>query len=458
MHAAAAETHTQQLTNGGHPGAPVPIDFVPESFSFRARVAALDPLPPAVDVNKTVRTLFEWGWGQKAGETRGYTWGQQCNFTRNTTGAKWASSYPNTYGLPKQFNRGGPPWVPKFENTVLVTHLFFCHLGSLPCNLNRFPNSTCKLDGNQTTSVELQVELEDQSFQLSATLKWGAEEGSCDDLGIVVGQTTSTGAHFVETFQTYNARRYWASFDELPTPKLPRKLPKKLAIMDRLMSSDGDLQAMRDTMQAAHRLGLHGVGGSAPAWLQRQEVGYALTSSSSDVALFEYAPYAPNTSPSRHCANLSAWAKTVVAGPIKEGFQRDEVRNIPIHDEPGFSVPRDLPPVGNESFTTVSIRWVEYLKGQGLSPRKLGADSWADVAPSMAGWNSDASLEARRLYYHSLRFTSLDSSRYLAKATHAVEKELVSEATIYVNWNNSEAATFCIDKLAIKQINAYHRA
>ena len=72
---AAVATRRQQLMSGGHPGAPVPIDFVPESFIFRARVAALSPAP-AGDANKTVRTLLEWGWGNKAGETRGYGWGE----------------------------------------------------------------------------------------------------------------------------------------------------------------------------------------------------------------------------------------------------------------------------------------------------------------------------------------------------------------------------------------------
>ena len=438
----------------GHPGAPPSIDFVPESFSFRARVAALKPAPVAADVNKTVRTLMEWGWGEKAGETRGYGWSEECTWARNKTGAKWAKDYPNNYGLPMQFNRGGPPWTPRFEDTVLVTHLFFCHLGAFPCtatgNLQRSQNSTCVLDSNQTTTVEVHVQLEGRTFELGATLKWGAEEGKCDDLGIVVGRTTSTGAHFVETFQQYNARKYWPAFDALPAP---RSAPKILPIMDGFRTSDDDLQAMRDAMQASRRLGLHGVGGTAPAFVQRQEVGYALTAAEAGVALFDYAPYAPNTSPSRHCANLSAWAQAAVAALLKSGFQRDEIRSNPIHDEPGFSVPRDFPPVGNASFSEVSARWVAYLQDQGLSPSELGSGSWAGVKPSMVGWNAGASLEARRLYYHSLRFVSLDSSRYLAKATRALEGELVPEAIIYVNWNNMAAHWYFPEANGTGQLN-----
>ena len=447
-----SSSHRQQFTDTGHPGAPVPIDFVPESFSFRARVAALSPAPKVpADVNTTVRTLMEWGWGEKAGEARGFSWGAEYNFTRNGTGAKWAKSYPNNYGLPKQFNRGGPPWTPKFEDTVLVTHLYICHIGDFPCNLGRYPNSTCVLDSNQTTTVELQLQLEDHSFELSATLKWGGlEGGGCDNLGIVVGQETSTKAHFVETFQQYNARRYWPAFNSLPAP---RSAPKQLAIMDGFRTYDDDLQAMRDAMQASKKLGLHGVETTAPAFVQRQEVGYALTAAGSDVALFEYAPYAPNTSPSRHCANLSDWAKTAAATQLKNGFKHDEIRNTPIHDEPGFSVPRDFPPVGNASLPELSSRWVTYLKERGLTPKKLGAGSWADVRPSMEGWNSDAPVEARRLYYHSLRFVSWDSSRYLATATRALEAELVPEATIYVNWNNMAAHWYFPDANGTGQLN-----
>ena len=58
----------------------VPLDFVPR-FSFAARVAALDP-PPAEE--KHVRTIMEWGWGQRAGETVGFAWGERDNFTNAT--------------------------------------------------------------------------------------------------------------------------------------------------------------------------------------------------------------------------------------------------------------------------------------------------------------------------------------------------------------------------------------
>ena len=107
------------------------------------------------------------------------------------------------------------------------------------------------------------------------------------------------------------------------------------------------------------------------------------------------------------------------------GFEGDEIRNTPIHDEPAMSIPRDFPPVGNPSFPDVSARWVKYLVDRGLTPAELGAPSWSGVKPdAAAGYNTGSSLVARRLYYHSVRFVAWDSSRYLAQATRNLESLL----------------------------------
>ena len=175
----------------------VPIDFVPE-FSFTVRVVEMQP-PPA-DATK-VSTLFEWGWGQAAGEVRGYATSSLQNFTRAKTGTKWAGSYPNTYGLKPQYqlDRWGG------DDQVLVTHLFVCHIGTEPShNVSLRPP-------NQTTTVEMNLTLGGKTLTLGGTLEWGGEEGYCDDLGIVVGKHKSSGAHFVETFREFNARKYCES-------------------------------------------------------------------------------------------------------------------------------------------------------------------------------------------------------------------------------------------------------
>ena len=414
------------------PPALIPLDFVPD-FSFRTRVTALDPTPAPGTANTSVLTVFVWGWGQQQSQTVGIgAWGPECSFTRNVTGAYWAAGYPNTFGLRAALHH------PSDEETVLITHLFVCHGGT-------FPPATVRRDPNQTTTVEVEVTLDGTISTLRATLKWGAEGTSaplhCDDLGIVVGQKTKTGEHFVETFQQYNTRKYWPSFDALPPPQ---SSPTKFALMDGFRTGDCDLQATRDALRATKKLGLHGsqFGGSAvigsdvpggSAWLQKQEVGYALTAGSGNVALLDYAAGAP----AAHCANLTAWAHSVVDPLLALGFEGDEIRNTPIHDEPAMSIPRDFPPVGNPSFPDVSARWVKYLVDRGLTPAELGAPSWSDVKPdAAAGYNTGSSLVARRLYYHSVRFVAWDSSRYLAQATRNLESLLAPEATIYVNWNN----------------------
>jgi hypothetical protein len=103
-------------------------------------------------------------------------------------------------------------------------------------------------------------------------------------------------------------------------------------------------------------------------------------------------------------------------------------------------IPRDLPPVGNVSFLGVTTEWVAYLRDTcGLTPAQLGATSWTAVLPSTVGGMPGASLEQRRLYYHSLRFVSWSSSRYIAQATKDLEAELEPGAAIYINWNNMGA-------------------
>ena len=250
------------------PPAPVPLDFVPE-FSYRARVVALDPPPPTEGDPKKksdVRTIFEWGWGQRAGETVGIgSWGATSNFTRNGTAAKWAKSYPNTYGLQPRYFTGKHE-----DDQVLVTHLFVCHEGTWPSR-----NDSLR-DSNQTTDVEVEVTLsgaEAPPFTLGGVLVWGNEEGACDDLGIVVGQHKSTGKHFVETFAQYNRRRYWGVFEALPAPRPGARLPTQFPIMDSFRTDDGDIQASRDALRASAKLGLHGLSFSGPAWLQDQELG-----------------------------------------------------------------------------------------------------------------------------------------------------------------------------------------
>ena len=316
----------------------VPLDFVPH-FSFAARVAALDP-PPAEE--KEVRTIMEWGWGQRAGETVGFAWGARDNFT-NATAEKWAKSYPNSFGLRPQYFTGK-----RGDDEVLVTHLYFCHIGTFPSR-----NDTERA-ANQTTAVELSITLEGVTSTIAADLLWGGEEGSCDDLGVVVGRRKSTGKHFVESFRDYNNRRYWEAFEALPQPRTP---PKKFPILDSFRTGDGDIHALRDALRASKRLGLHGVSSGGPAWLQRQELGYALTAGGAEVALEEWSPVAPDIGAKRKQDNLTAWAAATASSTMQRGFARSEIQSTPIHDEPGMRIPDDLPPVGNASFADVTRSW-----------------------------------------------------------------------------------------------------
>eukprot|EP01052_Picozoa_sp_SAG31_P052250 SAG31_NODE_12813_length_914_cov_1.541104_1_plen_237_part_10 len=190
------------------PPPPIPIaDFVPEYFTFTARVSGMAP-PPVNPTN--VRTVVEWGWGQvpygAPGTTVGFRPSQPVNFTRARTGAYWARTYPNTYGLLPQYFLGH-----QGADSFLVTRLFFCHVGLEP---SRDPAIR---PANQTTEVEVNVTLSDgEKLQLTGVLMWAGLQagggGACDGLGILIGKRRTTGKYFLETFREYNARRYWPAF------------------------------------------------------------------------------------------------------------------------------------------------------------------------------------------------------------------------------------------------------
>lgn len=218
----------------------------------------------------------------------------------------------------------------------------------------------------------------------------------------------------------------------LPEPKSPIK---HFAIMDSFGTADGDLGAKRDALWAAGRLGLHGVLSGAPAWLAEEELGYTLCTAGDEVGNFEWDPF---DSLLKDGGNVTLWAEQNAAkGPLAAGCAKADVTAAgPLDDEPGFSVPRDFPPLSNPNYTDVKARWHSYLREKNLTLAQLGASSWEAVLPSTAGAAAGSSLEAKRLYYWSLRYVSWEGSRFLGNATRALEAALTPAAQFFVNWNN----------------------
>jgi|EP01044_Picomonas_judraskeda_P016036 hypothetical protein len=311
------------------------------------------------------------------------------------------------------------------DDQLLVTHLYFCHIGSEPSH-----NASLR-HPNQTTTVEMNFTLDGVVKTLGGTLEWGGDEGYCDDLGIVVGQSKSTGKHFVETFREHNARRYWPAFMSLPEPKHPMR---HFPIMDGISSGDGDLNAMRDGLVAAKRLGIRGVLSSSPAWLAEEVLGYKLINTGSEVGNFEWQAFDTLKIDNN---NFTMWAEQTAAATLSRGYTKTEVLGASaLDDEPGFTIPLDFPPLDNVNFTDVKTRWHSYLQSKGLTPSDLGASSWDVVLPSSAGAAAGSPLAARRLYYWSLRFVSSEGSRFLSNCTDALTDALSPATPIYVNWNN----------------------
>ena len=86
------------------------------------------------------------------------------------------------------------------------------------------------------------------------------------------------------------------------------------------------------------------------------------------------------------------------------------------------------------------VDFLEYLQNvslpqfEPLTPALLGAASWANVTP-VGRSAASVSLPLKRRFYHTSRFLSAYSAKFLAMATEAMERNFGPETTTFSNWS-----------------------
>lgn len=112
-------------------------------------------------------------------------------------------------------------------------------------------NITCRFaltgrDAGKKVTVTAAVQNTDCATCRGWTGMTGDDSGGY--IGLMLGRASSSGAPSIETFASYNQRRYWANLDSVPTPK---KIAKLFPILDEFVA-DGDITTQEDAFAAMH--------------------------------------------------------------------------------------------------------------------------------------------------------------------------------------------------------------
>jgi hypothetical protein len=110
----------------------------------------------------------------------------------------------------------------------------------------------------------------------------------------------------------------------------------------------------------------------------------------------------------------------------------NRLRTFAVSDEPHWYFPGRAEDLNKD--VAVLERFREYLQEKGLAPADLGQESWAEVK---LGGSSDpeASLNARRLWYHTVHFVGYDDSRRCGVAAQALRQLYGDQLLAFTNWN-----------------------
>ena len=349
-------------------------------FSWRARVVLNEGKIPE---GKEFTVSF--GMPGVIGKMRGDEWSVWTNFDLGHA-KTFASRYPNSY----------------MHSFPLVTHLSFNGI-SEPAKVN--------------------VEVKFLEGNTNVTLLEGNLYGPA--LGILIYKDEK-GSPLVSTMAGYN-RRYWKVFETAVVK--PDERPKKFPIVDRFISGDNDLIALKEGITA-----LAGAGFSAimlpPDKRQREQL---LSTGNRRTAWAVYNPpgYAFDYDRAITPESIKEWAQKEAKQYIDAGYSREDMAVYAMSDEPGWYFPFMFKALTNNPVALNRFR--EYVRSQGIKPGDLGVAKWEDVYP--LGRSKATDIRTKRLFYWTMRFFSWDSSRHFAVCTRALEEAFYTNMPVLVNWN-----------------------
>eukprot|EP00041_Stephanoeca_diplocostata_P036202 m.1308910 g.1308910 ORF g.1308910 m.1308910 type:complete len:675 (+) comp24822_c0_seq8:972-2996(+) len=163
--------------------------------------------------------------------------------------------------------------------------------------------------------------------------------------------------------------------------------------------------------------------------------------------IFTGATYSPpcGNLPCGNDSSLSPWAQKMAGPYVASGTPKGSVAAFALADEPGWYWPHSAP---NITDPTINAAWQAFLQSDsGLKPSDFGASTWAEVklsAGRAAGGTPSSTLQERRRYVWSMRFSIELAVTHFAKATRALEAAFGAPGMgIYSNFNNFAGRYFC---------------
>lgn len=366
-----------------------PATEVP-TFTVRAHVVSINGQDPA---GKT----FTFALGKSSAKVTGSEWTTGLAFTTTDADACLApNNYPNCY-------LGGYPVVTGMSITGVI----------------------------DTTTVEGEFALNGvtnaQPAKFTARL-FGTS------LGLLIWRDADKTPH-VATMADYN-QRYWAALKTTNLTDAER--PKSFPIIDRFIGSDNDRRAWEEGLGSLSKAGFNALlmPGDALTRDMLLKVGIHRTSGAiynPPGYAFDY-PHSADSSP----AGVEAWAKSLAKPYLDGGYLPRDMAAYAMSDEPGWYYPGQINALQGDP--AAMQRFHDYLAMQGLTPKQLGAEKWEQVLPVSRGKVMDvdgkpAPIEARRLFYWTMRFFPWDSSRHFAVCTRALEQAFYPNMPVFTNFN-----------------------
>ena len=244
-------------------------------------------------------------------------------------------------------------------------------------------------------------------------------------LGILVWRDEAKAPQ-AATMAEYN-RRYWKVLEGIEFTESQR--PKKFPIVERFIGGDDDRLAWQEGIERLARAGFSAImlPPSRPTHEMLLKTGLRRTA----WAIYNPPGYAFDYDPKVTPEAIQAWAEKEAKPYLDAGYAREDMAVFAMSDEPGWYYPSMLKPL--EECPAGMARFREYLKGQGLAARDVGAKSWDEVRPLGRGGAKD--LASKRLFYWTARFFAWDSARHFAVCTRAMEKAFYPGMPMFTNWN-----------------------
>jgi hypothetical protein len=276
-------------------------------------------------------------------------------------------------------------------------------------------------------NVELRFDADSRAFRMNAEL-FGP------DLGIMIWRDPA-GRPLAATMAQYN-RRYWPAFDAVSVG--PGQRPSHFILSDQFDGADDDRIDWTEGIRHVAKTGITTLRLDSVAALRSIALGASIhhfATGAGGIIIGDELGYKPVNETPEH------WAHRLAENYYEAGYQRGEVSTFALADEPGWAFPDAYLALEQQPERLRDFH--DYLVAQHLTPGNLGKNRWEDVRPlGESGAGPAAPLEARRLFYWTIRYFSWHSANYFGQVSNDLRRAFGGSLQVYTNWNNFSGALY----------------